>query len=210
MKKILVMLFVMLSVVTFAAQPTKECLIIQLNGVVIQGVEAKDEKGSPYIHADFVPFHETAVLYVSKPTYTKYCHIYYAVLSKNANGQKSVAGSAPTLFSPIVINVKENATNGYIAFEIGLKGKGVGTTSLRCYCAGESENEWLESEKRYILKSASGTFVGNSYSRTAAIFDFMALAIPSIQTKQLPAWGTFTIEYGGYLTDKEIIDLISK
>ncbi len=211
MKKILMsMLFIMVAFSTFAAQPTRECLVIHLDGVLIQGVEAKDEKESPYIHADFVPFHQTAVLYVNKPTYTKYSHIYYAVLTKNAYGNKSVAGSAPTIFSPIVVNVKENATSGYVVFEIGIKEKGIGTTSLRCYCAGESENEWIEAEKRYILKNASGTFVGHSYSRPAAIFDFMALAIPSVQTKHLPAWGTFRIEYAGYLTDKEIIDLISK
>lgn len=107
----------------------------------------------------------------------------------------------------MVMNPKEGGTDGYIVFIMDIPRLDSLTPSTQIHLSGTFEGEWNESEQRYILKHGRGVVAGHSTATKWAAWDFLAQAVPSIQSSMSPAWGSFTVRRE-LLTEKEIVKLI--
>ena len=181
---------------------TKECLIFELDLTMLKGTEVVDEKGSKYIHTDFVPVKRTEVFYYSQSGRWWTCY-----KAKLSSSKTSINGSGESRQNIEVMNPRENSTDGFIAFTMGLSSLDLSTPPVQCHLAGQIETEWLEEEQRYVVKSGHGNATCHSYPTTWTARDFMIQAAPSTQSAIAPGWGTFTVRRA-VLTDAEIINLL--
>ena len=176
----------------------RDCIIFEIKGTVLKGTEVKDEKGSTYIHLDFVPFEEHKVLYIENNK------VWWATLNKNGSNY-SINGTGPSKYSFRVINPNEGYTKGFMTITSSVSGKGVGVPSVSCVFSCETENEYDDVTGKYSFKSGSGTFTGNSYPTGQALVYTAPAVIPT--EMMAPAWGTFKV-YRKSLLDDEIIELL--
>ena len=162
-----------------------------------------DEKGSKYIHTDFIPVKSTEVYYYTQSG--RWWNCYKARLSSSGN---SFSGSGESRQDVMVMNPKEGGTDGFIAFTMSLASTDTGLTPpVQAYLSGTIETEWNEEEERYILKSGHGVVTCHSYPSHWVARDFMKQAVPSTQSAIAPGWGTFTVRRA-VLTDAEIVNLL--
>ena len=183
-----------------------ECLIFELELTQLHAVEVVDERGSKYVHTDFVPRTLRQVFYYKQTSGKKYYQSWQAKV--NSNG-KSLNGVGENRQDIMVMNPKEGGTNGFIAFVFDITSLDKFTPSVKCHLVGTFEGEWLEEEQRYILNSGRGVVSAHSTPTTWSARDFMEQAVPSIQSAIAPAWGTFTVRRA-ILTETEIVTLINK
>lgn len=183
-----------------------ECLVFDIELTQLHAVEAKDKRGSKYIHTDFVPVKMKQVFYFSQTTGKKYWQAWQAKV--NSNG-KSLNGSGENRVDIMVMNPREGGTDGFIAFIMPLPRLDTFTPVLQAYLSGTFEGEWLEEEGRYVIKAGRGIISAQSTPTTWAARDYMVQAVPSVQSALAPAWGSFTVTRA-ILTENEIINLIKK
>lgn len=182
---------------------TKECLIFELELTRLKGTEVVDEKGSKYIHTDFIPVKSTEVIYYVQSG--RWWNSYKAKVSSNG---KSINGGGENRQDVMVMNPIEGGTDGFIAFTMSLASTDKGLTPpVQAHLSGAIETEWNEEEQRYILKSGHGIVSCHSYPTTWEARDFMKPAVPSTQSAIAPGWGTFTVRRA-ILTDAEILNLL--
>ena len=181
-----------------------ECLIFELELTQLHAVEVIDEKGSKYIHTDFVPRTLRQVFYYKQTSGKKYYQSWQAKV--NSNG-KSLNGVGENRQDIMVMNPREGETDGFIAFVFDIPSLDRFTPSVKCHLAGTFEGEWLEEEQRYILNTGRGVVSAHSTPTTWTARDFMEQAVPSVQSAIAPAWGTFTVRRA-ILTENEIVNLI--
>ncbi len=183
-----------------------ECLIFEIELTQLHAIEVLDEKGSKYLHTDFVPRTLRQVFYYKQTSGRKYWQCWQAKV--NSNG-KSLNGSGENRQDIMIMNPKEGGIDGFIAFAFDITSLDKYTPSVKCHLAGTFEGEWLEDEQRYILKTGRGVVSAHSTPTIWAARDFMEQAVPSIQSAIAPAWGTFTVRRA-ILTETEIVTLIKK
>ena len=183
-----------------------ECLIFELEITQLHAVEVVDERGSKYVHTDFVPRTLRQVFYYKQTSGKKYYQSWQAKV--NSNG-KSLNGVGENRQDIMVMNPKEGGTDGFIAFVFDIPSLDKFTPSVKCHLAGTFEGEWLEEEQRYILKTGRGVVSAHSTPTTWSARDFMEQAVPSVQSAIAPAWGTFTVERK-VLTEAEIVAILKK
>lgn len=181
-----------------------ECLIFELELTQLHAVEVIDEKGSKYIHTDFVPRTLRQVFYYKQTSGKKYYQSWQAKV--NSNG-KSLNGVGENRQDIMVMNPREGETDGFIAFVFDIPSLDRFTPSVKCHLAGTFEGEWLEEEQRYILNTGRGVVSAHSTPTTWTARDLMEQAVPSVQSAIAPAWGTFTVRRA-ILTENEIVNLI--
>lgn len=214
MKNLLIAVVVMFAATALAGsvsyEPLKpksyECLIFELELTQLHAVEVVDERGSKYVHTDFVPRKLRQVFYYKQTSGKKYYQSWQAKV--NSNG-KSLNGTGENRQDIMVMNPKEGGTDGFIAFAFDISSLDKFTPSVKCHLAGTFEGEWLEDEQRYILKTGRGVVSAHSTPTTWSARDFMEQAVPSVQSAIAPAWGTFTVTRR-ILTENEIVDLLKK
>lgn len=177
---------------------TRDCIIFEIEGTVLQGTEVKDEKGSVYVHHDFVPFKSIRILFIDGK------NIWIASVKKSGK-QYSINGTGTNKQSFRVINPTEGSLKGYMTTSFSIGGKGVGIPSATCTFSGETINEFNEETGKYEFKSGSGTFTGSSYPSSQSL-NYTAPALIATE-KMAPAWGTFKA-YRIILTDDELIELL--
>ena len=183
-----------------------ECLIFELEITQLHAVEVVDERGSKYVHTDFVPRTLRQVFYYKQTSGKKYYQSWQAKV--NSNG-KSLNGVGENRQDIMVMNPKEGGTDGFIAFVFDIPSLDKFTPSVKCHLAGTFEGEWLEEEQRYILKTGRGVVSAHSTPTTWTARDFMEQAVPSVQSAIAPAWGTFTVTRR-ILTENEIVEILKK
>ena len=181
-----------------------ECLIFELELTQLHAVEVVDERGSKYVHTDFVPRTLRQVFYYKQTSGKKYYQSWQAKV--NSNG-RSLNGTGENRQDIMVMNPKEGGTDGFIAFVMDIPSLDKFTPSVKCHLAGTFEGEWLEDEQRYILKAGRGVVSAHSTPTTWSARDFMVQAVPSVQSAIAPAWGTFTVRRA-ILTENDIVQLI--
>lgn len=213
MKKLILIIAMITAVVasaqnvTYASNPkavkpkVKECLVFDLDLMMLQGTEVVDELGSKHIHLDFVPRHATKVFFWSKDG--RWNRFWEARL---ANG-RSLSGSSSVKEAIVVMNNFEGSTDGYISMMMQMSAIDKTTPQVNLYITGQTENEWLEDESRYVLKSGSGVVSGQSYPTFFTAWKDLVPAIPSTESSMAPAWGRFTVRRA-ILTDAEIIEML--
>ena len=181
-----------------------ECLIFDIELTRLHAVEVKDEKGSKYIHTDFVPVKTKQIFYYSQTSGKKFWQSWHA--KTNSNG-KSLNGSGESRQSVMVTNPREGSTDGFIVFIMDIPRLDAFTPSIQLHLSGTFDGEWSDVEQRYMLKEGRGVVAGHSTATKFGAFDFMAQAVPSIQSPMAPAWGTFTVTRK-ILTENEIVNLL--
>lgn len=183
---------------------TFECLVFELDIHQLRAVEAVDEKGSKYIHTEFVPRKLTEVFYYRHTSGGRFLQSWHA---KANNSGTSLSGSGESRQAVMVMNPKEGSAEGYIVFIMDIPKVDAFTPSTQLHLSGTFEGEWNEAEQRYILKHGSGVVAGHSTATKWAAWEFLEQAVPSIQSAMSPAWGSFTVRRE-VLTEKEIVKLI--
>lgn len=181
-----------------------ECLVFDIELTQLHAVEAKDERGSKYIHTDFVPVKMTQVFYFSQTSGRKYWQCWQGRV--NSNG-KSLNGSGESRVDIMIMNPKEGGTDGFIAFIMPLPRLDTFTPVIQAHLSGTFSGEWLEDEQRYVVKNGKGVISAHSTATKWAARDYMEQAVPSVQSPIAPAWGSFTIRRA-ILTENEIVNLI--
>ena len=182
---------------------TFECLIFELDFHQLRAVEAVDEKGSKYIHTEFVPRKLTEVFYYRHTSGGRFLQCWHA---KTTNGT-SLSGSGESRQAVMVMNAREGITDGYIVFIMDIPRVDAFTPSTQLHLSGTFEGEWNEEEQRYIVKTGRGVIAGHSTATKWIAWDFLEQAVPSIQSSMSPAWGSFTVRRA-ILTEREIVNLI--
>ena len=181
-----------------------ECLIFELELTRIHGIEVTDEKGSKYVHVDFVPFKTTQVFYYVQTAGGRFWQSWQGKVGSNS---KSLNGSGESRQAIMVMNAREGSTGGYIVFVMDIPKLDAFTPSVQCHLSGTFDGAWDENEQRYIVKEGRGVVAGHSTQTKWAAWDFLEQAAPSIQSPMSPAWGSFTVRRA-ILTSDEIINLI--
>lgn len=203
---------IFIAATAFGAQPSYtplqpksyECLVFDIEITQLHSVEVKDERGSKYIHTDFVLCRMTQVFYFSQTSGGKYWQCWQGRV--NSNG-KSLNGSGESRVDIMIMNPKEGGTDGFIAFIMTLPRLDTFTPPVQAHLSGTFEGEWLEEEQRYVVKNGKGVISAHSTATKWAARDYMEQAVPSVQSPIAPAWGTFTV-LRAILTESEIVNLI--
>ena len=214
MKKIIAVIAILANIITSAGgvyytplvPKSYECLIFELELTQLHAVEVVDERGSKYVHTDFVPRTLRQIFYYKETSGRKYWQCWQAKV--NSNG-RSLNGSGENRQDIMVMNPKEGGTDGFIAFVMDIPSLDKFTPSVKCHLAGTFEGEWLNDEQRYIIKTGRGVVSAHSTPTTWSARDFMEQAVPSVQSAIAPAWGTFTVERK-VLKEDEIVAILKK
>lgn len=207
MRNLIIAIAIMLASMAPAqvSSKTSECLVFKLELTMLKGAEAEDEKGSKYIHTDFVSYTRTEVFYyVPRAAGSKYWSCWQAKVNRNGKGLNGLGESRQDI---MVMNPLEGGTDGFIAFVMHIPSLDPSTPPVNCYLAGTFSGAWDEEAQRYYLKEGSGTVVAHSYPCTWQARAFMTQAVPSTQSAIAPGWGRFTVTRA-LMTDAEIVDML--
>ena len=183
---------------------TFECLVFEIDLHQLRAFEAVDEKGSKYVHTEFVLRKLTEIFYYRHTSGGRFLQSWHA---KASNSGTSLQGSGESRQAVMVMNAREGSADGYIVFIMDIPKLDAFTPSTQLHLSGTFEGEWSEADQRYILKEGRGVIAGHSTATKWAAWDYMEQAVPSIQSSMSPAWGNFTVRRA-ILTEKEIVQLI--
>lgn len=181
-----------------------ECLIFEIELTQLRAVEAVDEKGSKYVHVDFIKRKTTEIFYYTQTAGKRFWQSWHGRVNQNG---KSLNGSGESRQAVMVMNPREGSVDGYIVFVLDLPRIDEFTPSIQCNLSGTFEGEWDENEQRYVLKEGRGVVGGHSTATKWAAWDYLQQAVPSIQSSMAPAWGSFTVRRA-VLTENEIVNLL--
>lgn len=114
---VIAILFTAISAFGYTVVPkarTRDCIVFEIEGTVLKGTEVKDEKGSIYVHHDFVPFKSIRIFYIEGK------NIWIACVRKSGS-KYYINGSGTNKQSFRVINPTEGSLKGYMttSFSIG-------------------------------------------------------------------------------------------
>lgn len=216
MKKAFVfaMVMSMMASALFAANPKPivktEYLVFKISYNAPATTRVRDEKGSEYLHIDYISKTTCVVVKCEYKKEEKYGRVHETKNATNLHlsSSNSINGSGMSQSTFAVLNPNENSNKGAVCFQVGLSGTGEGLASATCELAGLLDVEWNEEEQRYVVTGGEGFVSGSNYPSPYEAYAYLTSATHGGMARKLPIWGTFTVKRYGDIPTEQVKRLI--